>query len=271
MKLSIIIAGSALLGSFAAQGVETAPAEKTATDLAKAAQNPIATMISLPLQDNINTGIGPNDETQNVLNIQPVFPFAISENWNVITRTILPVISQPDVLTGGNGRVDGIGDLNFTAFFSPAAASKVTWGLGPAVVLPTGSNPGKNLGSEKWSAGPALVVLTMPGHWVIGSLFSDVISLGGSGDDVHLFTWQYFINYNLPKGWYLSTSPIMTANWEATSSDTWTVPLGAGVGKIFKIGKLPVNVQAHAYKNVVSPTFGADWQFRLQLQFLFPK
>ena len=285
MKLSRFITGALLAGLSATHGakepiprkgvfrdvVEISNAKRETSDLAKAAQNPIANMISLPLQDNINTGIGPNDETQNVLNIQPVYPFAISENWNVITRTILPVISQPDVLTGGNGRVDGVGDLNFTAFFSPAAASKVTWGVGPAVVLPTGSNPGKNLGSEKWSAGPALVVLTMPGHWVIGSLFSDVISLGGSGDDVHLFTWQYFINYNLPKGWYLSTSPIMTANWEASSSDTWTVPLGAGAGKIFKIGKQPLNLQAHAYKNVVSPTYGADWQFRLQLQFLFPK
>ncbi len=268
MKL-LFIAGVALLGVSIAQAEETKPTKEAVKDLAKEAQNPIANMISLPLQNNYNTGIGPDDDWQNVLNVQPVYPFALGDNWNVITRTIIPVISQPDVLTGGKGRENGIGDVNFTAFFSPSAASKVTWGLGPAVVLPTASN--HVLGSEKWSAGPALVVLTMPGQWVIGSLFSDVISLGGSGDDVHMFTCQYFINYNLPKGWYLSSSPIMTANWEASSSDTWTIPLGAGVGKIFKIGKQPLNLQAHAYKNVVSPTFGADWQFRLQLQFLFPK
>ena len=268
MKL-LFIAGVALLGVSIAQAEETKP-KNDAKALAKAAQNPIANMISLPLQNNYNTGIGPDDDWQNVLNVQPVYPFALGDNWNVITRTIIPVISQPEVLTGGEGRVDGIGDVNFTAFFSPSVASKVTWGVGPAVVLPTASND--VLGSDKWSAGPALVVLAMPGQWVVGSLFSQVWSFGGGGpQDVSLFTWQYFINYNLPKGWYLSTSPIMTANWEASSSDTWTVPLGAGVGKIFKIGKQPLNLQAHAYKNVVSPTYGADWQFRLQLQLLFPK
>jgi len=270
MKLSVCIAGSVLLGVFAAQGAETKPTKEEVKKLAKAAQNPIAKMISLPLQNNINTGIGPDDETQNILNVQPVYPFALGDNWNVITRTILPVISQPGVLTGGKGRVDGIGDLNFTAFFSPAAASKVIWGVGPALVMPTASDD--VLGSDKWSAGPALIVLTMPGNWVIGSLFSEVWSFGGSGaNDVNLFTCQYFINYNLPKGWYLSSSPIITANFEASSDEAWTFPVGGGVGKLFKVGKLPMNIQAHAYKNIEAPTLGADWQFRIQLQFLFPK
>jgi len=278
---SIFIAGALLIGTLALQAEEITPkpepaskktklSKEDAKALAKAAQNPIASMISLPLQNNINTGIGPNDETQNILNIQPVYPFALNENWNVITRTILPVISQPGALTGGKGRVDGVGDLNFTAFVSPAAASKITWGIGPALVLPTASN--RVLGSDKWSAGPALVILTMPGNWVIGSLFSEVWSMGGGGpNDVNLFTCQYFINYNLPHGWYLSSAPIMTANFEANSSETWTIPIGGGVGKLFKIGKQPINIQCHAYKNIEAPTMGADWQFRIQLQFLFPK
>jgi hypothetical protein len=238
--------------------------------LAKAAQNPIATLISLPLQNNINTGIGPEDETQNVLNIQPVYPFTMNKHWNVISRTILPIISQPDALTGGNGRINGLGDLSFTAFISPAEGSKITWGVGPVFVIPTATDDA--LGSDKWSGGVSAVVLAMPGKWVVGSLFSEVWSFAGDGpNDVNLFTWQYFINYNLPKGWYLTSAPIMTANLEVDSENRWTIPIGGGVGKIVKIGKLPINAQVSAYKNIETPEFGADWQIRLQLQFLFPR
>jgi len=238
-------------------------------DLAKAAQNPIANMISLPLQYNFNTGIGPGDETQSILNIQPVWPVSLNDNWNVITRTIFPVISQPDFLTN-EGRVNGLGDTTFTAFFSPADSGSLTWGAGPVFLLPTATDD--TLGADKWGAGASAVFLTMPGNWVVGSLFSNVWSVGGSGDnDINLFTWQYFINYNLPGGWYLTTAPIITANWEADSNNTWTVPFGGGVGKIFKIGNQPLNGQISAYKNVESPKNGPDWQFRFQLQFLFPK
>ena len=115
-------------------------------------------------------------------------------------------------------------------------------------------------------------MLAMPGHWVVGSLFSNVWSFAGSGDqDVNLFTWQYFINYNLPNHWYLTTAPIITANWESDSDNRWTIPFGGGVGKIFHIGKQPINGQVSAYYNVEKPDSGADWQLRIQIQFLFPK
>jgi len=114
--------------------------------------------------------------------------------------------------------------------------------------------------------------LAMPGRWVVGSLFSNVWSFAGSGDqDVNNFTWQYFINYNMANQWYLTSAPIITANWEADSGNRWTVPFGGGVGKIFKIGEQPINAQVTAYYNVEKPDYGADWQLRLQLQFLFPK
>lgn len=238
-------------------------------ELAKAAQNPIASLISLPFQDNINTGIGPDDETQNILNIQPVYPIKLNENWNLITRTILPVISQPDIYTG-EGRANGLGDMTISTFFSPAKAGSVTWGVGPVFLLPTATDD--TLGSDKWGGGVSVIVLTMPGNWVVGSLVSNLWSVGGSGkQDVNLFTWQYFINYNLPKAWYLTSAPIITANWEADSDNRWTVPFGGGVGRVFKIGKLAVNAQVSAYKNVKAPDNGPDWQFRLQMQFLFPK
>jgi len=255
--------------SFALLSASSTVLAQSNEELVKATQNPVSDLISLPFQNNINTGIGPDDQTQNVLNIQPVWPVTLNEDWNIITRTILPVISQPDVLTN-EGRVNGIGDLNFTAFFSPSKPGKMIWGVGPALVLPTASND--KLGSQKWSAGLAAVFLTMPGNWVVGSLFSNIWSVGGSGDqDVNLFTWQYFINYNLPKSWYLTSAPIITANWEADNNNQWTVPFGGGIGKIFKIGKQPINMQASAYKNIEKPAFGAEWQIRLQMQFLFPK
>jgi hypothetical protein len=243
--------------------------EKSAADLAKATQNPLASMISLPFQNNTNFGIGPDDDTQNILNIQPVWPFSLGEDWNFITRTIIPVISQPGVAPG-ESRTNGLGDVTFTGWVSPKNSGKWIWGVGGALVLPTATDDA--LGNDKWSVGPSVVVLTMPGKWVIGSLISNVWSVGGSGDqDVNFFTWQYFINYNMDNGWYLTSAPIITANWEADSNNTWTVPFGGGVGKIFRIGKQPLNAQVSAYYNVEAPASGADWQLRLQLQLLFPK
>jgi hypothetical protein len=227
-------------------------------------------MISLPLQNNINTGIGPNDETQNILNIQPVWPFELNDDWNLITRTILPVISQPNALTG-EGRINGVGDTTFTAFLSPADAGDIIWGVGPVFLFPTASDD--TLGADKWGAGISGVVLTMPGKWVIGTLVNNIWSFAGAGDnDVNSFMLQYFINYNFDDGWYFTSAPIITANWEADNDHRWTVPFGGGFGKIFKIGDQPMNAQISAYKNVVTPDdYGADWQFRVQLQFLFPR
>lgn len=243
--------------------------EQSEEELAKATQNPLASMISLPFQNNTNFGIGPGDDTQNILNIQPVWPFSINENWNFITRTIIPVVSQPG-LSPGESRTGGLGDITFTGWLAPKDTGKWIWGVGGALVMPTATDDA--LGNDKWSVGPSVVVLTMPGKWVIGSLFSNVWSFAGSGDqDVNFFTWQYFVNYNLDHGWYLTSAPIITANWEADSKNTWTVPFGGGVGKIFRIGKQSFNAQASAYYNIETPEFGADWQLRLQLQMLFPK
>lgn len=238
-------------------------------DLAKAAQNPVASMISLPLQNNTNFNVGPEEETQNILNIQPVWPLSVGKDWNLITRTILPVISQP-AFNPAQSRENGIGDLSFTAFLSPKNSGKWIWGVGPTVVMPTASDD--RLGTDRWQMGASVVVLTMPGQWVIGALAGNVWSVGGSSDpDVNLFTLQPFINYNFSKGWYFSSAPIITANWEADSGDRWTIPIGGGFGKIFRVGKQPMNAQAQVFYNVESPQNGANWQLRLQLQLLFPK
>jgi hypothetical protein len=241
--------------------------ENETDELARAAQNPVASMISVPFQNNTNFNFGPLEKTQNVLNIQPVIPFELSEDWNLITRTIVPVVSQP-AFTPAQDRKFGLGDTVFSAFLSPKDSGKLIWGVGPALLLPTSTDD--RLGAGEWGAGPSVVVLTVQGPWVVGSLFSNVWSFTGD-KQVNLFTWQPFVNYNLDDGWYLTSAPIITADWEADSDNTWTVPFGGGFGKIFRIGKQPMNASLAAYHNVEKPDFGADWQIRAQLQFLFPK
>jgi hypothetical protein len=240
----------------------------SAEDLAKKAQNPVANLISLPLQNNMVFGEGPDDRVRNTLNIQPVWPFELNDKWNLITRTILPVISAP---APGMDRTNGIGDLSFTAFFSPVDSGDWTWGVGPVLLFPTASD--EVLGTDRYSAGPSFVALTTPGPWVIGALVSNVWDYAGSsgGSDVNFFTFQYFINYNFPSGWYLTSAPINTANWNAPSGEEWTIPIGGGGGKLVKIGKQPVNFNTQVFYYLESPTMAGDWEWRFQAQLLFPK
>ena len=244
-------------------------AEQSEEELAKAAQNPIANMISLPFQNNTNFNLGPNNKTQNILNIQPVIPFSLGTNWNLITRTIMPVISQPGFAPGQDTQF-GLGDMLLSAFLSPAKSGEFIWGVGPIVQLPTHTDD--RLGSTEWGLGPTAVALRMDGPWVYGALVNNVWSLGGSDQKKYNnFLVQPFVNYNFGKtGTYLISAPIATANWR---TGDWVVPVGGGAGQIFKIlGKQPVNVTLQAYYNVVNPdAIGPEWSTRLQLQFLFPK
>jgi len=240
------------------------------TDLAKEAQNPIANLISLPLQNNMNFDYGPYDKMQNLLNIQPVIPISLSSQWNLITRTILPVLHQPN-LRRKSAYTSGIGDLNPSFFLSPAKPQAIIWGIGPTFMLPTASN--KALGLGKWSAGPSLVVLAMPGHWVLGVLTYNIWSFAGqkSRASVNMFELQYFINYNFPGGWYLTSAPINTANWNADSKNTWTIPIGAGFGRTFSISKQALNISLQAFTNIKHPRLGPKWSMRLTVAFLFPE
>jgi hypothetical protein len=240
--------------------------------LAKAVQNPVANLISVPFQNNVNFNVGPNNDTQNVLNIQPVIPFRVSPAWNVITRTILPVISQPDFGSGGS-RTDGLGDIQLSTFLSPANVGKFVWGAGVVAQAPTATSV--VLGAEKWGLGPTAVGLVNAGPWLYGALVNNVWDVGGkdSRRPVNQMLIQPFVNYNVPgrPGLYLSFSPIITANWIADGNNTWTMPLGMGAGQVFKIGKQAMNAQIHGYYNVVRPDAAGDFTLRLQLQFLFPK
>jgi hypothetical protein len=245
--------------------------EAQETKLADAIQNPIAALISVPFQNNTDFGIGPENKTKNTLNIQPVVPVGISSGTNMIVRTIIPLVSQPYGSEDGSKSKFGLGDIALSVFFTPAKPGKLIWGVGPALGLPTATD--EVLGTQKWSAGPSIIALVQPKGWTIGGLAQNTWSYAGksSRSDVNFFYSQIFIVKNLPKGWYVNTAPIITANWNAPSGDQWLVPLGAGFGKLFKIGKRPINAQAGYYNYVVSPDGGPDWQLRLQFNLLYPK
>lgn len=257
----------------------TPAAATNAEELRKESQNPVASLISVPIQDNWNFNIGPSNRTQNVLNIQPVIPLSVSKNWNLIVRWITPIIYQPLPVSQASGSavqstgVYGLGDMN-PSFFLVPKKSKIIWGIGPTFVLPTATNT-TYLGQGKLSLGPSVVVLVQPPHWTIGALANNVWSVAGHSDidkpAVNQFLLQWFVNYNMKKGWYLTTSPIVTANWRATGGNVWTVPFGGGVGRIMKLGFQPVNITAQFYGNAVYPAGTSPWGLRLQFVLLFPK
>jgi hypothetical protein len=271
-SVSVLAAAALLLATGAWADGAASEAEQSESETAKLqrqTQNPVANLISVPFQNNFNFNVGPEHVTQWICNFQPVIPISLNDDWNLITRTIVPIINQPSPAHGVRS-ASGLGDINPTFFFSPAKSGKLIWGVGPTFTLPTATDV--LLGGGKWSAGPAVVVLTMQGPWVIGVLANNQWSFEGWGDhSVNAMLVQPFVNYNLEKGWYFTSAPIITANWNAEKSDVWTVPLGVGAGRIFKIGKLPVNAQLSAYDNVHTPVDGPDWQLRFQFQLLFPK
>ncbi len=261
----------ALSGTAFAQEAQEAQegqqAPPSAEALAKAAQNPLATLVTLPLQANYNTGVGPYGRTFFNLNVQPVIPIT-GENWNLITRTIIPLNSVP---MGEIDSVFGIGDTTLQLFLSPAKGGAVTWGVGPVIGIPSASNP-EVLGSGKWGLGPTGVVFIQAGRWTMGGVVSNTWSVAGDDDrdDYNRFLLQYFVNFNFGGGWAIGTVPIVTADWKADDGNKWTVPWGLQVSKVARIGAQPVNLLLGYYTNSTHPEGGADGQVRVQINFMFP-
>jgi opacity protein-like surface antigen len=238
-------------------------------DLATKSQNPIADLVSVPFQNNTTFNNGPFGRTQNVLNIQPVVPLYVNANWNVISRTIIPVVSQPNPLIDSN--TNGIGDITQEFFLTPVHPGPLIWGVGPVFTVPSASDI--ILGTGKVLAGPTIVMLVTPGHWVIGVVANNQWSVGGDPGrkSVNVFNSQPFINYNMPEGWYLTSSPIITADWNAAPGQQWTVPVGGGFGRIFKIGDQPVSAQVQGFYNAVRPSNTGAFTLRGELSLLFPE
>jgi hypothetical protein len=241
-----------------------------AQDLAKQLSNPVASLISFPLQQNIDGGYGPDgDGLRLTTNIQPVVPISLGANWNMISRTILPVIYQEGV-TAQSASESGLGDVVQSLFFSPkeVGPSGIIWGVGPAFLVPTATNDA--LGSEKWGAGPTAVVLKQSGHVTIGALANHIWSFAGSDSrtDISATFMQPFISYTTPKATTFGLNSETSYDW---IGNHWVVPINAQMSQLTHIGKQPIQVGMGLKYYVVSPDGGPDWGIRFNLTFLFPK
>lgn len=271
--LALLVMSGAALGQSSAPGPMPAGAgTDDTTALAKKLQNPIGDLYSFPFQNNTNFNYGPNRGTQDILNVQPVIPIHLNEDWNLITRTILPLVWQPS-LQPARTVPFGTGPTTFSAFLSPSRpVNGWLWGVGPVLQVPTISD--KSLGSTVWGGGPTGVLVYIKGPWVTGVLVNDVWSFGGTsgptGTRYNVFLMQPFANYNFGKGWYVGSAPIITANWLTAGNNAWTLPLGGQFGRVIRIGgKLPINLAIGAYYNALRPEFGPTWQLRAQITLIF--
>ena len=258
--VTIIVCLSITLAAFAEDSADKL------TDLAKETQNPVAAMISLPLQGNVNFNSGPEKNIQSVLNIQPVIPLPLTKEWNLINRIVLPVIDNPQPAD-----VFGLGDVNISLFLSPASKTGFVWGAGPVIQAPSATST--ILSAGKWAAGPTAVAVFMEGPVVLGAMANNRWSFAGDGSrsSYNQMLLQPFLNYNLPDGWSLGTAPIMTADWTASSGEQWTIPVGGTISKVFKVGSQMMSIAGGGYYNAVRPTDSSDWTLRLVLSFLFPE
>jgi hypothetical protein len=245
------------------------PREHSHLELAQKTQNPVSNLISLSFEIDTNLGYEPNGRNH-VLSMEPVFPLSLSKEWSLVTQTTVPVIYEPflDQSSGGKG---GLGDTTFIAYFTPAKAVKFLWGAGPIFLFPTASD--SLLGTGKWGAGPAAAAVVVSGPWVAGILANNIWSFAGDSNRpaVNRFQLEYGINYNLPHGWYLGYTPTVSADWTAPSGNKWTVPFGGGFGKVFHLGKQPLNVSIAVFGNPIRPDTAGAWTVCFSLGLLFPK
>jgi hypothetical protein len=234
-----------------------------------AAQNPLASTISIPYQNNTYYNVGSAKRAENALIVEPVIPFKLNANWNLITRTITPIIRMPG-LSPSQGSVSGLGNIQPQLYFSPSrpGPGRIIWGVGPMIWLPTATDD--RLGVNKFGGGAASVVVTSRGHFLFGSLTNNVwTGQNNEHQRIDELTLNPFVFYNLQRGWYLLSSPLMTSDWTARPGQKWTVPVGGGVGRIMKVGFQPINARVQFWNDVKEPTGGPSWTMQAQVQLLF--
>jgi len=245
-------------------------AEKKA-DLAQELTNPLADLMTIPIQMNFDNNIGSNDQGSKITtNVQPVIPFYLNDDWNLISRTIMPVIYQDDIFPD-EGSQFGLGDINMSLFFSPKKPTSggVIWGVGPVLLFPTATD--SLLGAKKWGAGPAGVVLTMRGPWTMGGLANHIWSFAGDSDrpDINNTFLQPFVAYTWPNAWTVSVQSESNYNWE---TEKWSIPLNLAASKLVRIGRLPVSLQGGIGYWLETPDSGPEgWRFRLQANIVLPR
>ena len=240
-------------------------------ELAKKLSNPVASLISIPVELDYDQDIGPQDDGERfTLTFKPVVPITLNSEWNLISRTIVPLVYQDDIFPGADDQ-NGVGDTLQSFFFSPAkpTAGGIIWGAGPVILFPTATDD--LLGSEKWGLGPTGVVLTQKGPWTYGMLANHIWDVAGDDDraDINNTFLQPFLSYTTPTAWTFSLQTESTYSWE---NEEWSVPINFIVSKLTKLGKLPVQYKAGLRYWADSPDSGPEGLgFKLGIVFLLPK
>lgn len=240
-------------------------------DLAKQLANPIASLISVPFQFNLDHDIGPDDGGDRLtLNIQPVVPLSLNDDWNLISRTILPIVDQQDIFPGAGDQF-GLGDTVQSLFFSPKAPTSNgwIWGTGPVFLLPTATD--RLLGADKWGLGPTAVALKQDGPWTYGGLFNHIWSVAGDSDrgDINSTFLQPFVTYTTPEAWSFTASVEATRDWEGNS---WNAPIGLSAAKLTKLGSQLIQLQGGLRYYLDNPENGPEgFGLRFTFVLLFPR
>jgi hypothetical protein len=261
-----IITGSIIPGKLKAQDAK--PAE-SAEDLAKKLSNPVAALISIPFQNNMDVGIGQNNGSKNTLNFQPVVPITLSSTLNLITRFIIPIVSQHN-LTGEGATQNGLADAVVSAWFSPAEPKNgVVWGIGPVFLVPIATND--MLGTKKFGVGPTALILKQSNGWTVGGLVNQIWSVAGDANrsDVSQMFVQPFTSYNWKSGAGLGLNAEITQNW---TSSTTSVFINPTFSAVTKLGTQIVSLAIGPRIQIAAPTGSmADFGVRAAVTFVFPK
>jgi hypothetical protein len=267
LSIVLIAVGMAASTYAVAQDAASAPADQSEAGFARQLANPISSLISVPLQSNYDCCYGPSGGSRYTLNVQPVIPFSLNNDWNLIVRTIVPIVYQAPTTPNGEGAM-GFSDVTQSFFFSPKAATNgIIWGVGPALLYPLGSS---QLGTQKWGAGPTIVVLKQSGPATVGILANQIWSYAGASKrpDVNQLFLQPFFNYTFPDSTGVNLQSQASYNWTARQ---WTVPIILGVSHVYKFQTQRIQLGIFGKAYAATPTGGPGWGIQWTATLLFPR